>query len=194
MPFLPPPCAVTASWFNLLSANDFSDGNPMHWMRAQHNKHCFIHISMNQTKLTLAGLLHAGGSSCLIITGNDPEFNVPFAFTTKLPKELRTTWICHALWSYSFLDSLWSHVCHKPQDMVTACKLCDIQILNSDLTQSLWLRICFHLCHTYFRCFTVIYLEGYKQLQKQRHKLSSKSQINVDVILPKVCYFFPICF
>lgn len=38
------------------------------------------------------------GSSCLITTGNDPEFNVPFAFTkTKLPKELKTTWICLAL-------------------------------------------------------------------------------------------------
>lgn len=38
-----------------------------------------------------------GGSSCLITTGNGPEFNVPFAFTTKLPKELKATWICYAL-------------------------------------------------------------------------------------------------
>lgn len=90
---------MTADWFNLLSANDFSDGNPLHWITGQHNKYCFIHISMHQTKLTLAGLLRAGGgSSCLIITGNGPEFNVPFAFpTTKLPEELKTTWLCHAL-------------------------------------------------------------------------------------------------
>lgn len=95
---------------------------------------------------------------------------------------------------HSFLGSLCSQVCHKPQDMVTACKLCDTQTLNSHLTQNFQLHICFHLCHTYYRCFTVIYLEGYEQLQEQRYKLSSKGQIKADAILPKVCYFFLICF
>lgn len=98
------------------------------------------------------------------------------------------------VWSCSFLGSLCSQICHKPQYMVTACKLCEIQTLNSDLIQNLQLGICFHLCHAYLRCFTVIYLEGYEKLQEQRYKLSSKGQIKVDAISPKVCYFFPNCF
>lgn len=81
------------------------------------------------------------------------------------------------LWSCSFLGSLCSQVCHKPQDVVAACKLCDIQTPNSALIQSLQLRVGFHLYHTYFRCFVAIYLEGYEQLQEQMYKLSSKGQI-----------------
>lgn len=151
---------------------------------------------MHQTKPTLAGLLRAGGSSCLITTGNDPEFNVPFAFTkTELPKELKTTWICLALSLKLFFP--WQPV--QPGLSQTTrqghcLQLCEIQTLNSNLIQNLQLSICFHLRHTYFRCFTDIYPEGYEQPQEQRYKLSSKGQKKVDSISPKVCYFFPVCF
>lgn len=74
---------ATASWFNVLSANDFSDGGSTDQMRGQRDKHLFIHISVNQTKLTLAGLLLAVGEwKSLIKTGNDPDYNIPIAFTT----------------------------------------------------------------------------------------------------------------
>lgn len=168
----------------------------MHWMRGQHNKHCFIHISMHQTKLTLAGLLRTGGAVVWLQleTTQNSMFPLPLQ-KQNCPRSSRphgSALLC--LWSYSFHGSLRSQVCHKPQDMVTACKLCEIQTLNSDLIQNLQWSICFHPCHTYFRCFTVIYPAGYEQLQEQRYKPRSKGQIKVDAISPKVCDFFPVCF
>lgn len=55
----------------------------MHRMRGQRDKHLFIHISMHQTKVTLAGLLLAvGEQKSFIKAGNDLDYNVPTAFTT----------------------------------------------------------------------------------------------------------------
>lgn len=52
-------------------------------MRGQRDKHLFIHISVHQTRLTLAGLLLAVGErESSIKTGSDPDYNVPIAFTT----------------------------------------------------------------------------------------------------------------
>lgn len=75
---------LTASWFNFLSANDFSDGGSTHWMRGQRDKHLFIHISVNQTKLTFwqDSYLLGGEWKSLIKTGNEPDHNIPIAFTT----------------------------------------------------------------------------------------------------------------
>lgn len=163
----------------------------MYWMRGQHDKYCFIHISMHQTKLMLAGVLHAGGEQLFDYNWKQPKIQCSLCLynnkTAQGAQDHGSAVLC--LWRYSFLGSLCSQVCHKPQDMVTACKLCDIQKLNSHLTQNLKLCICFHLCHTYHRCFTVIYLEEREQLQEQRYKLlrSNRSRCH----LAKSLLFLP---
>lgn len=147
----------------------------MHWMRGQHDKHCFIHISMPQTKQTLAGLLCAGGEQLFDYNWTQPKIQCSLCFYNKTAQGAED----HMDLSLKLFFP-WQPVqpgLSQPQDRVTACKLCDIQTPNSALIQSLQLRVGFHLYHTYFRCFVAIYLEGYEQLQEQMYKLSSKGQI-----------------